>query len=128
MDTRHPTIIMFEDDRGTLAMFRQLYMAAGFSFIGYAFPTDDVAEVVARQNPDIISMDITMPYMEGLEAARLLKDDARTKNILILFLTSHDNRYDRSEAETLGAVDYIVKDTMTPQQVVDRVKLLIASR
>ncbi|MFE4107612.1 diguanylate cyclase [Almyronema epifaneia] len=73
-------------------------------------PSGQQALVEARNAlPDLILLDLMMPDMNGLEACRILKADAQTADIPIIFVTASDERDHLLQAFELGAVDYITK-------------------
>lgn len=59
--------------------------------------------------PDLILMDIRMPVCDGIAACRLLKADASTRSIPVIFLTAAGEPLERVEGLSVGAVDYITK-------------------
>ena len=59
--------------------------------------------------PDIILLDIQMPDMDGYEVCETLKDDPRTRDIPILFITIMSKETDEAKGLRMGAVDYIPK-------------------
>jgi CheY-like chemotaxis protein len=63
--------------------------------------------IVLRSAPDLIVLDVTMPYMSGFEFAAALNADATLPFIPIVFLTSREDGHDRALA--LGAVGYVNK-------------------
>lgn len=65
--------------------------------------------IVHDLRPDLIVMDVTMPIMDGLEATRRLKADARTCSIPVLILTAHAFASDQAEAIQAGADAYLSK-------------------
>ncbi|MCP4752890.1 MAG: response regulator [Proteobacteria bacterium] len=68
-----------------------------------------------RSNPvDLILLDILMPGMDGYKVCGRLKDDARTKNIPVIFITSKSKDEDEAKGFELGAVDYITKPFSFP--------------
>ncbi|MBF0187647.1 MAG: two-component system response regulator [Magnetococcales bacterium] len=71
--------------------------------------------------PDLILLDVMMPVMDGYEACRLLKEDARTRDIPILFVTAKAEVEDEIKGFALGAEDYLVKP-VSPPIVLARVK------
>lgn len=74
--------------------------------------------------PDLILLDIMMPEMDGYEVCRRLKEDDRTKNIPIIFISAKGESSDRVEGLKLGADDYLVKP-ITPSIVKLRVEHLL---
>ena len=79
----------------------------------------DFVGKVAEIMPDLISLDIIMPERDGFEAIKLLKADSRTKNIPVIFLSNMGQGEDIKEGISLGAVDYIVVATITPNELVN---------
>jgi putative two-component system response regulator len=59
--------------------------------------------------PDLIMLDIIMPYMDGWEVFNRIKAIGLLKNVPIVFLTSEDGEREKKRARELGAVDYITK-------------------
>jgi serine phosphatase RsbU (regulator of sigma subunit)/CheY-like chemotaxis protein len=70
--------------------------------------------IVEKQLPDIILLDIMMPGMNGLEVCRKLKEDPRSADIPVIFLTAKDQTEDEAEGFELGAADYILKPVNPP--------------
>lgn len=62
-----------------------------------------------KLNPHLILMDIQMPEMDGYEACRRLKENPRTRNIPIIFMTALSDSRSTVEGFEMGAVDYITK-------------------
>ncbi|MDY6937380.1 MAG: response regulator [Cyanobacteriota bacterium] len=59
--------------------------------------------------PDLILLDIKMPEMTGYEVCRRLKQDSRTREIPIIFLSALDEVFDKVNGFKVGGVDYITK-------------------
>ena len=59
--------------------------------------------------PDIILLDISMPYMNGLDVCKYIKDNKDTNDIPVIFITSEHDPLTLNRAFELGAVDYIKK-------------------
>lgn len=78
-------------------------------------------EIAKKNNPDLILMDVMMPDMNGFEACRLLKDDLRTADIPVIFLTAMSESSDVIKGFEVGGQDYIVKP-FNKIEVIARVK------
>ncbi|MCE5262515.1 MAG: response regulator [Deltaproteobacteria bacterium] len=76
---------------------------------------------VEREPPDIILLDIMMPVMDGYETCRHLKENPKTRDIPVVFLTAKTELEDEMRGFELGAVDYITKP-ISPPVVLTRVQ------
>lgn len=68
-----------------------------------------VLEQLQSRLPDLILMDIMMPGMDGSEALRQIKQNPRTKDVPVIFLTAKSGEIDKVKGLDLGADDYITK-------------------
>ena len=59
--------------------------------------------------PDLILLDIVMPGMNGYEVCQKLKQNPRTRNIPVIFITARNEEEEETRGFDLGAVDYIIK-------------------
>lgn len=78
-------------------------------------------EALARvqgDKPDLIMLDVNMPDLDGFGTARKLKQDADSKNIPFVFVTSKDQKVDRVFAQMLGAKGYVTKPYTADQILV----------
>jgi len=89
--------------------------------VAFAKSGKEALELVAKQRPDLIILDIMMPNMDGFEVCKRLKEDQKTRNIPIIFLTSLTDDVNEEKGLSLGAVDYITKP-FRPMSVKVRVK------
>jgi DNA-binding response OmpR family regulator len=77
--------------------------------------------------PDLILLDVCMPNLDGFATCRLLKANDFTRSIPIIFLTAAQDKRDRLEGLTLGAVDYIVKPYACEEEVLARINIHLAA-
>ncbi|MBP5855919.1 two-component system response regulator [Marivibrio halodurans] len=68
----------------------------------------------ADSRPDLIMLDVMMPGMDGYEVCRRLKEDRRTRDIPVIFLTARTDPDDERRGLELGAVDFISKPVNPP--------------
>lgn len=68
-----------------------------------------LALALTEPRPDIILLDVMMPGIDGYEVCRRLKNDVRTKDIPVMFITAMSEEEDEAKGLALGAVDYIAK-------------------
>jgi two-component system, OmpR family, response regulator VicR len=66
----------------------------------------DALDMARREEPDLIILDLMLPYLDGLEVCRALR---RERDVPIIMLTARDSEVDRVVGLELGADDYVVK-------------------
>jgi diguanylate cyclase (GGDEF)-like protein len=69
----------------------------------------EAVELARETLPDLVILDVMMPEMDGLEACRLIKEDATTHDLPVIFLSARDETEMKVNGLTLGANDYISK-------------------
>ena len=84
-----------------------------------------LVDAALRLKPDLIILDVTMPLLSGMEAARQIRK--RLPRIKLLFLTGHANPAYLREALSAGATGYILKSS-TREQILDAVKTVLAGQ
>jgi len=75
----------------------------------------DALAMVNEIHPDLILLDIMMPFMDGFEICRQLKSNSKTAHIPIIFITGKGDEADIAHGFELGAVDYITKPFHMPE-------------
>lgn len=79
-------------------------------------------KVVARLRPQLIILDVAMPEMDGHEVCKIIKEDPKTRDIPIIFISAFDEPQDVVRGFNLGGEDYITKPFI-PEVVKARLKL-----
>lgn len=74
-----------------------------------------------KGQPDLIMLDVMMPGIDGYEVCKRLKQDEKTSNIPIIFVSALQGEEDKEKAFKSGAVDYLTKPVM-PDEVIRRVQ------
>ena len=79
----------------------------------YAKSGEMTLKLVKEHDFDLILLDIMMPDMNGFEVCTKLKNEEKTKNIPIIFLSGKDSSQDVEQAYECGGIDYVVKPFVT---------------
>ena len=83
--------------------------------VGYASDGREAVELAARLMPDITLMDISMPVMDGIEAARRIRE--HRPRACIVMLTGSNSPSDVDRARQAGAAGYVTKDHIAAELV-----------
>ncbi len=81
-------------------------------------------EVIRRERPQVVFLDIMMPKLNGYEVCRAVKEDPELKDTMIVLLTAKGQEVDRKKGLVLGAYDYMTKP-FDPDEVVDLARELL---
>jgi AmiR/NasT family two-component response regulator len=88
-------------------MLRAVLEGEGLSIVGEAGNGEEALGMVQGASPDVVLMDIRMPGMGGIEAARLIKEASPFTQVLML--TSYDGPLPTRSAHQVGAYAYLVE-------------------
>ncbi|MBE9207047.1 response regulator [Nostoc sp. LEGE 06077] len=109
MQTTETNLILIVDDTPTnLEVLSEALTDAGFE-VAVATSGESAIEQVEYDPPDLILLDIMMPGIDGFETCYRLKQNPRTKDIPVIFMTALSDTVDKVKGLSLGAVDYITK-------------------
>jgi CheY-like chemotaxis protein len=106
-------VLLVEDNYDNYEMVRFLLERAGYTVIG-ARTGREAVTAAKEHKPDVILMDLSLPEMDGWEAAREIKNDPEIANIPLIALTAHTLPGDRKKALESGFDDYISKPINVP--------------
>jgi two-component system alkaline phosphatase synthesis response regulator PhoP len=101
-------ILLVDDDADILELLEYNLLKENF-LLAKATNGKEAITVAKSFQPHLIIMDVMMPEMDGIEAARQIKSNPEFKNTLILFLTARGEEYTEIAAFESGATDYVVK-------------------
>jgi two-component system, cell cycle response regulator DivK len=109
-----PTILIVEDNAQNRLLMVDILKVRGYEVIE-AHDGAEGIELARTRKPDLILLDMQMPVMDGLEAARRLKADPETRGIKILAVTSFAMKGDRERILAAGCDEYMAKPIDTRQ-------------
>ena len=113
--------ILVVDDEPSIVEVVSLYLTREGYRVLTAGDGERALDLARSENPDLIVLDIMLPYRSGLEITRELRAE---RHVPIILLTARSDEADRIVGLELGADDYIVKP-FSPREVVARVKAVL---
>lgn len=119
-------ILIAEDDSFVMDIYQTKLSQEGFEVYSAANGLEAMKKLTGEKiNPDLILLDIVMPYMDGLEVLRKVKNDERLKDIPVVLLTNLSQKEEVEEGLSLGASDYLIKSHFTPSEVLEKINKFI---
>jgi two-component system, cell cycle response regulator DivK len=101
-------ILIVEDSFANRDMLTRRLQRSGFAVCGAADGATGVAMALSEM-PEVILMDVALGEMDGWQATRLIKADARTAHIPVIALTAHALESDRKMSVEVGCADFDTK-------------------
>jgi DNA-binding NarL/FixJ family response regulator len=83
--------------------------------VGHAADGEEAVRLAAELDPDVVLMDISMPVMDGIEAAQAIRSGDERASILML--TGSNSRADVDRARQAGADGYVTKDRIAAELI-----------
>ncbi|MGY2048407.1 response regulator [Methylobacterium sp. JK268] len=120
-------ILLVEDNELNRDMLSRRLVRSGYEVL-FAEDGQQAVDVAAAELPDLILMDLSLPTMDGFEATRALRANARTATLRIIALTSHAMSGDRERALAAGCDDYDTKPVDLPRLLAKVTALLEGGR
>jgi signal transduction histidine kinase len=102
------TIFVIDDDPIMLRLINGMFIGKNYKLSLFSQP-EKAYQYVDEVIPDLILCDISMPEMNGFELGTLFKNDQRTKNVPLIYISALDSEENISKCFEVGAVDYITK-------------------
>ncbi|HSX02261.1 MAG TPA: response regulator [Candidatus Saccharimonadia bacterium] len=127
MSDQKVKVAIIEDDMAIVQMYRVKFENEGYE-VATAGDGAGGLELIESFAPDIILLDLMMPNMNGLEMLQKLRSQANGRDAKVVVLTNMGDTETATRVYKMAADDYIVKAEMTPKEVTERVKALLAKK
>jgi len=113
-------ILVVDDDQNIAELIR-LYLEKEMFDVKIAYDGKKALDIFYQWTPDLVILDIMIPYMDGYEVCKQIR---KTGNIPIIMLTARGEVIDKVLGLELGADDYIVKP-FDPKELLARIKAVL---
>jgi len=119
-------ILVVDDEEDILELVRFHLTREGYQ-LALASSGEEALKKAGRETFDLVVLDLMLPGLDGLEVAKALKSDAKTKTLPIIMLTAKGEDADIVTGLEIGADDYITKP-FSPRVLTARVKAVLRRR
>jgi DNA-binding response OmpR family regulator len=122
----HGTLVyVVEDDRAYANVFERKLTIEGFSVV-VCNSADGVLERILKKKPAVMLLDLVMPGKSGFDLLQEIRADKTLDNVKIIISSNLSQPVDQKKAIETGADDYFIKSNISIQEMVERVKGVIA--
>lgn len=101
------TVVIGDDDVAVRTMLADVLGESGFDIVGVGCDGHEAVELALEKHPEVVLLDVRMPTLNGIDAARLIHEAA--PSIRIVMHSAYDDESLRAEAVAAGAETYLVK-------------------
>ena len=120
-------IIIVEDDPVLQKTLEEYLTADGFE-VFCAGDGEEGLRIIRKEIPDLVLLDVILPKMDGYEVIKAVKSGEKTKQIPVVLLTNLGGVRDVEKALELGATTYLIKSDYKLEEVVKKVRDIIAKK
>ena len=107
------TVLIVDDSKTSRYMLRRILVENGYEVIGEAENGQEGFDKYCELEPDFVTLDITMPVMDGIETRVKIKEDDEEAKIIMVTASGQKNKM--LDAIKLGAADFVTKPYETSQ-------------
>lgn len=120
-DLKGKKIMWVEDDKFLSDLISRKLASHGCILV-HAGSGEEAVELVEKEMPDILLLDVLLPGISGFDVLEKVKGNPKTKDISVLMLSNMGQRSDFEKSERLGAKKFLVKATVTLDEIVREIK------
>ncbi|GAF85709.1 unnamed protein product, partial [marine sediment metagenome] len=126
MTIEQKRVVCIEDEPEMIDLVRLILGRKGFKVIGADGGIEGL-EIVRREKPDIILLDLMMPDMDGWEVYQQIKADAELRSIPVVVVTAKAQSIDKVLGLHIAKVDDYITKPFGPQELLESVEKILGS-
>ena len=120
-------ILCIEDDEDMVDLIRLILTRRGFEVFGANRGASGL-EIIRKEKPDLVLLDLMMPEMDGWEVYQQIKSDEATKNIPVIVVTAKAQSIDRVLGLHIAKVDDYISKPFSPQELLDSIESVLRNK
>ena len=114
-------VVYIEDEQEMIDLIRLVLKQRGYEVIG-ANGGREGLEIIRREIPDLVLLDIMMPDMDGWEVFQQIRADDGTKDIPVIFVTAKDYTIDKVLALNVAGAQGFIGKPFHPNELLERIE------
>lgn len=127
LQTRKAGIMIIDDESYNVLVVRKFLQHAGYENFVTTTESPQAIDLMKRDLPDVVLLDIMMPEVSGIDILRVMKITPELSTIPVIILTASPDPVLKTQALELGATDFLAKP-VDPSELVLRVKNVLAAK
>ena len=120
-------ILCIEDEPEMIELIRLILSSGEFDIRG-ANGGKEGLEIIRKEHPDLVLLDLMMPEMDGWEVYQLMKADEATRNIPVIVITAKAQSIDKVLGLHIAKVDDYIAKPFSPQELLTSVDNVLARK
>jgi two-component system, OmpR family, response regulator VicR len=120
-------ILCIEDEQEMIDLIRLILSRRGFEILG-ANGGKEGLEIVRKNHPDLVLLDLMMPEMDGWEVYQQMKADETTKDIPVIVVTAKAQSIDKVLGLHIAKVDDYIAKPFSPQELLASVDSVLGRK
>ncbi len=120
-------ILCIEDEPEMIDLIRLILGRKGFEVSGASGGEDGINKV-REQKPDLVLLDLMMPFVDGWEVYQQMKADEETKNIPVIVVTAKAQSIDKVLGLHIAKVDDYIAKPFSPKDLINSVERVLAKK
>ena len=117
-------ILLVEDDPFLIDIYTTKLKEAGFG-VEVAKDGQAALKILSQKEPDLLLLDIVLPYIDGWEILREIRGEDRLKNLPVIILSNLGQKQEVKKGLELGATKYFIKAHYTPSEIVEEIEKVL---
>ena len=114
-------ILCIEDDEDMVDLIRLILTRRGFEVLGASRGASGL-EIIRKEKPDLVLLDLMIPEMDGWEVYQQIKSDEATQNTPVIVVTAKAQSIDRVLGLHIAKVDDYISKPFSPQELLDSIE------
>lgn len=120
-------LVYIEDEEEMIDLVRLILVRRGFTVIG-ANGGREGLDIVRRESPDLVLLDLMMPDMDGWDVYQQMKADETIRDIPVIVVTAKAQSIDKVLGLTIAKVEDYISKPFSPQELLDSVEKVLSQQ
>jgi len=127
MNDKLRRILCIEDEPEMIDLIRLILGRKGFEVLGAAGGEDGINKI-REQKPDLVLLDLMMPFVDGWEVYQQMKSDDETKDIPVIVVTAKAQSIDKVLGLHIAKVDDYIAKPFSPKDLINSVERVLSKK